>query len=112
MNRDGVYPAGTSAKDYDYWAYERNPDTTATLVGFRDKMVSRISCASTVFSYDCPPVLGVRIGDAEDQVIAKLGQPSEKKLNNDTKTLSYPKLSLRIALKTQRVYIITLTNTQ
>ncbi|MDQ0997016.1 hypothetical protein QFZ34_002198 [Phyllobacterium ifriqiyense] len=105
-NQAGKYPYGKSAKDYNYWHWEKtsNPRTD---VGFEDNKLVRIRCFAVAGTY-CPPVLGIGTGYSEEHVIQRLGPPEKSQLTSDTsKAFEYPKLNLTVDFGAQKVYAIT-----
>jgi len=104
-NQDGKYPPGKSAKDYDYWEWQRF-DAPFT-VAFRDNLVVRINCYAPEGKY-CPPMLGIGTGYTEQQVLDKLGEPTKSKLSPPTsKDFEYPDLNVSIGFTKQKVNVFT-----
>jgi hypothetical protein len=103
---------GERVEDYAEWSYdiaggrldvEFNPAKTAIIV---------ISCYSTDRLKRCPPVVGLYDGDAEQEVVRKLGKPDKARISGVTKSLYYSKLGLFFNLEREQVYMLGINDTR
>jgi hypothetical protein len=105
---DGTYvpgeiPEDKKIVDYDEWYYEID-----RRVSFEPKSgrVIEIGCSTQKVKPDyseCPPLLGISLGDTESYVISQLGEPTKQEVPGLIKTLRYDDLGVEFTLKQERV---------
>jgi hypothetical protein len=98
--KQGV-PNGKTVMDYDRWAFNQDDKTPEYTVAFRDKKVSEIDCAN---DNKCPPLLGVRTGTTERNLLSTLGQPTAVETRLYDRYITYSDLGVEFILRQERVY--------
>jgi hypothetical protein len=103
---------GKLVRDYTEWAYD--VDHSRIDVDFNNEKTAVISikCYSMDKLYRCPPILGVRDGDSEKEVIQKLGAPTSSRIERSSvpgiegavKYMSYPNLGINLILEREQLY--------
>jgi hypothetical protein len=73
-NRDGKFLEGNTAKDYDYWSWEKKYEPLS-LIAFDNNAVVRIVCYAEEGTW-CPSLVEIASGYSEEQVLAKLVVPA------------------------------------
>lgn len=104
-------PAETEPNDYNSWSYEaRNsysPDVTVEFDG--EGRVTEVACIQLESTRGyCAALFGVRVGDTEEAMIARLGRPSEARLSGVAKIVRYEDIGAEFTLTRGRVYRLTL----
>lgn len=101
-----IMPSNSKVGDYSSWRYRRGDSFLA--VGFEESgQVASVSC-SVGFGRDCPPLLGVRLGDTEEDIAKTLGKPEWQKIEGTTKAVAYDAYGVIFFLEKERVYDMTL----
>ena len=97
-------------KDASIIATGPTMDTNTNYVTFNGERtaVIAIRCYSNDKSYRCPAIGGVRDGDAEQEALRKLGNPSDSKIDGVTKLLTYRDLGINLWLNKEQVYMMSI----
>lgn len=96
-----------SAHAFRTWIY---PD--GLTVDFNeDGKIYKIRCSAAREHSPCEPLLGLKIGDAEDLLTAKLGEGYESKIEDGRKIIYYPALNARFDLQKRKITGLELTDT-
>lgn len=104
-------PAGTEPNDYRSWSYEaRNSYSPDLTVEFdADGRVVEVACIQLESARGyCSPLFGIRVGDTEEAMIARLGQPNQARLSGVAKIVRYNDIGAEFTLTRGRVYRLTL----
>lgn len=101
---------GTPIAGYDTWQYTAEGGGTM-LFHFNGAQVSdRVSCSHPAGDRGaCPSVFGIGLGAMEEDVVARLGAPSERILHGTSATLRYASLGAEFELAQFRVRGIALS---
>lgn len=102
----GDEPTWSTEGDSDaalFWQYEL-PKTLVSFDPVTDRSTS-ITCLQDARSSGapCPGVLGVRIGDLEQDVLEVIGTPTSSSISNGRKTLHYEEVGYDFVLERLRV---------
>ncbi|MGE0663858.1 MAG: hypothetical protein AB7P05_12755 [Hyphomonadaceae bacterium] len=88
-NPRNAMPEGTEPNDYHTWSYEaRNSYSPDLTIEFDTAgRVTEVSCIQLGSRRgQCSPLFGVRVGDDEEAMIARLGSPTESRLSGVAKS--------------------------
>jgi hypothetical protein len=98
---------GKKIEEYRDWRYA---DSTLQLV-FNDdnNLLGAIACSS---ASACPEILGITIGDSEQQLLSKLGQPSTAKIDGLVKEMNYSSLGVLVDLRQQKIFMFGIHDTR
>jgi hypothetical protein len=104
----GELNQGQKASDFLAWSYEIYNGRLD--VDFdSEKRVNAIRCYAKG-TYGCPSVLGLDTGSDEEEVIKRLGKPTQSALSSSaTKRIVYQPLNLMFYLSKKEVYMIYVT---
>lgn len=105
-------PEGTDPDDYDIWSYGHTSDSDQELMIEFDEagLATEVSCMQMNNPYSsCSPLFGVRIGDSEEEMIARLGHPNSERISGPSKIIRYTDIGVEFTLTRGRVYRLTLT---
>jgi hypothetical protein len=95
-----------TAHDFKIWKYADG----LTVVFNADNRLVKVSCSSTMQGPPCEPLFGFKIGDAEDLLLAKLGEAYESKIEDGIKIIYYPALNARFDLHKRKIMSLELTD--
>jgi hypothetical protein len=93
---------GKTYLDYQYWEYSPITVTFDANV----QRVSDVACFA-LQGATCPPLLGIKTGESEEEVISYLGNPSSSRYTDDwsgVKMLTFEKWNTSFLLSKHRVY--------
>lgn len=100
--------AATPVDQHARWAYAL-PSGGRLEVRFDGGRASRVSCTHPEGGgYACAPTLGIRLGDLEDDVAMRIGDPTRYEITGTTKTMWYDDLGLELKLLRFRVVAVAL----
>jgi hypothetical protein len=94
---------GKKIEDYKDWWY----DDSSLQLYFLDDLLVAIVCFS-----NCPQIIGITVGDSEQQLLSKLGQPSTTRIDGVTKEVKYSNLGAWVQLRQQRIFMIGIYDTR
>jgi hypothetical protein len=104
-------PADKSINDFYSWSYRPDSSVIGTgsitvMFAKVEKQVRSISCMDDEFrpAGVCPDLVGVAIGDSEEDVQRKLGEPMRFKRDGVSKTLRYDDIGVEFLLTKGKVY--------
>jgi hypothetical protein len=96
----------TAGSDHEIWYYNNPTPMEVNLAGGR---VENVACSDLPERVsNCPSALGLRIGDWETDLYARLGDPTTTSLSSGRKLLRYQDLGYAFSLERARVYRISL----
>lgn len=94
------------------WAYAL-PSGGRLEVRFDGGRATRFTCAHPDGgSYACPPILGVKLGDLEDEIAMRIGNPTRFAIDGTTKTMWYDDIGMELKLLRFRVVAISVNADQ
>jgi hypothetical protein len=105
------FKSGQQAEDYLAWEYLLPRGASRIDADFdqNTRKLKSVECytdgAYAIWAA-CPPLLGVRYGSSEDDVISLLGQPSKQTIDGVSKRMEYRSLNAYFYLMRKKVYIM------
>jgi hypothetical protein len=114
-------PNGRHIEDYPMWAYASTDKHSILRVDFdsNTKELIGVSCISTSDSgtspfgiMSCQDLLGIQDRWSEDDLVKKLGNPTEEKMDGDVKIVRYNALGVQYFLAQGHVYMLSLFSAQ
>lgn len=98
--KEGKHPKG-----FDDWAYERNGFRLD--IEFSDNKIISLGCYSQSDKMNklCQ-ANEILLGDSENTIIKKLGEPTQSRIENLYKEITYSKLNTKYFLTKRQVYMI------
>lgn len=114
VSADGAAPirveANTPIANYDIWHYPADGGGTFLFHFTPARMSDRVSCSHPAGERgSCPSVFGIGLGAKEEEVVARLGMPSDRILHGTSATLRYASLGAEFELEQFRVRGIALS---
>ena len=101
------FKADQRVEHYWRWSYDQPNGSRLDLEFDRaTKELNRISCYSEGYM-TCAPLLGIFDGTAEEEVVAKLGEPSDQGFLDFVKQMTYKPLRVQFLLTRKKVYALT-----
>lgn len=96
-------PDGKSVDDYQSWSYD-GPSRIDIEFDKTGGNVTSVAC----FAGDagCSPVLGISDRSSEQDVVDRLGNPTNERIDGPAKIMEYRKLGVKLYLAKGRVYML------
>ena len=95
-----------SAHQYKIWKY---PDGIMVAFNENEKVI-KVSCFGSLDKNQCEPLYGLKIGDAEDLLIGKLGDEYESKIEDGKKYIYYASLNGQFDLEKKKIFGLELSD--
>ena len=102
-------PAGRTIYSFDHWTYGLRTSLSSTDIEFKNGKVSSAACFVDGTNGSCLSLYDVRVGDTEEQLVTRLGQPTKTSLSDEVKTITYSDLGAEFFLKRAQVYGLKVT---
>lgn len=102
-----VIPSDRQIESYTTWRYKWG-SSLITVEFLANDSIKEVSCAVGSGDEGCPPLLDVRVGDSEGDIMRVLGDPQWKKINRTTKAIAYADYGVIYFLEKDKVYQMTM----
>ena len=92
-------PEGKGIDHFREWWFEKDAARIAVRFNAEGTALEYVSClefTDETMRSSCPPMLGVEIGDSEEQLERSLGKPSRQEIGGPTKTVLYDDLGVTV----------------
>lgn len=110
-------PNGRKVDDYPVWAYSSADQHTTLRVDFdpKTKALMSVACISTAYSdtapfglMDCPELRGIQDRSSQDDLIKRLGNPTDEKSDGDVRIFRYEDLGVQYFLTEGHVFMLSI----